>query len=248
MLAALVFFGARCLTPPAALAQSAPDPAVTSGPQSSSVLPASAAPYSTSVIAPSTTVADDAPSSPAPYVLPTESQKLGNFESNAIGPAALAGSAIAGAIDQAADFPGRWGQGTNSYGVRVASNLGISLVTASSQYALGEALHEDTAYYRCACRGFLPRFRHAALSTVVGRRGADGHESFSVALAASPFIGPLVAANAWIPSHDGARLGLHMGEHNLMGQFAVDQAQEFLFGGPHTLSARLHHFFTKSSN
>jgi hypothetical protein len=121
-------------------------------------------------------------------------------------------------------------------------------VTATSQYALGEALHEDTAYYRCACRGFLPRFWHAALSTVVGRRGPDGHKSFSVALAASPFIGPLVAANTWIPLRDGAMLGLHMGEHNLMGQFAMNQALEFLYGGPHTLSARLHHLFTKASN
>ena len=243
MSAALVFLGAST----AVLADPASAAAVTTGSESSSVV-VPTAPYSTSAIAPSTTATDEAAVSPAPYLLPTESQKLQNFESSAIGPAALAGSAIAGAIDQAADFPGRWGQGTNAYGVRVASNLGISLVTATSQYALGEALHEDTAYYRCTCRRFFPRFWHAALSTVVGRRGTDGHESFSMALAASPFIGPLVAANTWIPSRDGAILGLRMGEHNLMGQFAMNQALEFLYGGPHTLVARFHRLFTKSSN
>jgi hypothetical protein len=127
VLAALVSLGACCLASTAVRADSASDAAVTSASESSSVSPISGAPYSTSAIAPSATATDEAASSPSPYVLPTESQKLQNFESNAIGPAALAGSAIAGAIDQAANFPSQWGQGTNSYGVRVASNLGISL-------------------------------------------------------------------------------------------------------------------------
>ena len=137
----------------------------------------------------------------------------------------------------------------HAYGARVGSNLGISLVTATAQYSIAEAFHEDTAYYRCTCAGFLPRFLHAAISTVASRRGTDGHTSFSIALTASPFIGPMVAANTWIPTHNGLNLGLHMGEHNLLGQFAQDEALEFVYGGPHTLMGHIQRrFFKKSSN
>jgi hypothetical protein len=169
------------------------------------------------------------------YTPPTGDERFRNFIWNAVGPVAFAGASLAGSIDQASDFPHQWGQGANAYGVRVASNLGISFVTATAQYSLAEAFHEDTAYYRCACAGFFPRFFHAAMSSVAARRGDDGHYAFSVALAASPFVGPMFAANTWIPSRDGPNLGAHMGAYNLLGQFAQDEALEFLYGGPHTL-------------
>jgi hypothetical protein len=182
----------------------------------------------------------------APYVPPTQSQKFHNFAWNALGPVAFAGSSFAAAIDQGFNFPHAWGQGADAYGARVASNLGISLVTATAQYSLAEAFHEDTAYYRCTCTGFLPRFWHAAVSTVASRRGEDGHRAFSIALTASPLIGPMVAANTWIPTRDGATLGFHMGVHNLMGQFGQDEALEFLYGGPNTLLGRIQRRFKKS--
>jgi hypothetical protein len=194
--------------------------------------------------------APDAPiSSSAPYVLPTEAQKFHNFALNALGPVAFAGSSLAAAIDQGSNFPHEWGQGAGAYGARVASNLGISLVTATAQYSMAEAFHEDTAYYRCTCVGFFPRFWHAAVSTVAARRGSDGHTSFSMALTASPFIGPVTAANTWIPSRNGSTLGLRMGTFNLLGQFGQNEALELIYGGPHTLLGQLQRrFFKKSSD
>jgi len=181
------------------------------------------------------------------YVPPTQAQRFRNYTWNALGPVAFAGSSFAGAIDQAFNFPHAWGQGFDAYGARVASNLGISLVTATAQYSLAEVFHEDAAYYRCSCKGFFPRFLHAAISTVASRRGADGHYAFSPALSFSPFIGPMAAANSWIPSHNGATLGFHMGEHNLMGQFGQDEALEFLYGGPNTVLGRVQRHFRKAS-
>jgi hypothetical protein len=195
--------------------------------------------------APASDISSNAAST-ASYVPPTEAQKIHNFAWNALGPVAFAGSSLAGAIDQGFNFPHAWGQGADAYGARVASNLGISLVTATAQYSLGEVFHEDTAYYRCTCRGFFPRFWHAAVSTVAARRGDDGHTSFSIALTASPFIGPMTAANSWIPSRNGPHLGFQMGYHNLMGQFGQDEALEFLYGGPRTLVGRIQHHFRKS--
>jgi hypothetical protein len=189
-----------------------------------------------------------APDSPTAYVPPSEAQKFHNFAWNALGPVAFAGSSVAAAIDQGFNFPGKWGQGADAYGARVASNLGISLVTASAQYSLAEAFHEDTAYYRCTCGGFFPRFLHAAVSSVASRRGDDGHTVLSPALTISPFIGPLTAANTWIPDHNGAKLGFNMGLHNLLGQFGQDEALEFLYGGPHTILGRLQHRFFKHTN
>jgi hypothetical protein len=172
-------------------------------------------------------------------VPPSEAQRFHDFEWNAFGPVAFAGSSIAAAINQASDFPHAWGQGASAYGERAASNVGISLVTATAQYALGEAFHEDTAYYRCTCSGFFRRFWHAGLSTVTARRGDDGHTSFSIALTVSPFIGPLTAANTWIPSRNGPTLGLRMGTFNLLGQFGQNEAVEFLYGGPRTFLGRI---------
>jgi hypothetical protein len=185
---------------------------------------------------------------PSAYIPPSEAQKFHNFAWNAVGPVAFAGSSVAAAIDQGFNFPGKWGQGAGAYGARVASNLGISLVTASAQYSLAEAFHEDTAYYRCTCAGFFPRLLHAAVSSVASRRGDDGHTALSPALTISPFIGPLTAANTWIPDRNGAKLGFNMGLHNLLGQFGQDEALEFLYGGPHTILGRLQHRFSKHSN
>jgi hypothetical protein len=206
------------------------------------------APDSSNVVAlataPSVPLSELPISPPSPsYVPPTEAEKFRNYSWNALGPVALPGSSFAAAIDQGFNFPHAWGQGAGAYGARVASNLGISLVTATAQYSIAEAFHEDTAYYRCTCAGFLRRFWHAAVSTVAARRGGDGHTSLSLALTASPFIGPLTAANSWIPTRDGPNLGIHMGLHNLMGQFGQDQALEFLYGGPHTVLGRVQRLF-----
>jgi hypothetical protein len=186
--------------------------------------------------------------SPAAYTPPNAQQRFDNYRWNALGPVAFAGSSVAAAIDQAFNFPHAWGQGMDAYGARVASNLGISLVTATAQYSIAEAFHQDTTYYRCACKGFFPRFWHAAVSSVTARSLEDGHREFSLAMTASPFIGPLTAANSWIPTHDGAHLGFNMGVHNLMGQFGQDEALEFFYGGPHTLLSSIRHRFLNHSS
>jgi hypothetical protein len=196
---------------------------------------------------PSGSAPDTPISSFTTYVAPTEEEKFHNFAWNALGPVAFAGSSFAAAIDQSSNFPHEWGQGAGAYSTRVASNLGIGLVTATAQYSLAEAFHEDTEYYRCTCTSFFHRFWHAAVSTTTARRGEDGYVSFSVALTLSPFIGPMAAANIWIPSRDGPILGTRMGGYNLLGQFGQNEALEFLYGGPHTLLGRIQRHFLKRS-
>jgi hypothetical protein len=193
------------------------------------------APISQPVTLPDPIVPSPSTAPAGPYVMPTPGARFRNYAWNAVGPVAFAGAGFAGAIDQGFDFQKKWGQGANAYGVRVASNLGISMVTATAQYSLAEAFHEDTVFYRCTCSGLGRRFFHAAMSSVTARRGDDGHRALSAALIVSPFVGPMVAANTWIPTHNGPRLGFNMGAHNLLGQFAQDEALEFVYGGPNTM-------------
>ena len=47
------------------------------------------------------------------------------------------------------------------------------MVTTTTRYALAEAFHEDTLYYRCDCHGIFPRLGHAVISTVTARHGQD---------------------------------------------------------------------------
>lgn len=196
-----------------------------------------------SSLSPSALPADPA----AAYVPPSEEQKFHEFAWNALGPIAFTGSAFAAVIDQGFDFPRQWGHGEDAYSVRVASNLGIGLVTTTAQYSLAEGFHEDTKYYRCTCAGFFPRLWHAALSTVAAHHGDDGAMSFSIALTASPFIGTMTATNTWIPNRDGMILGFRLGSDNLLGQFAQNEALEFLYGGPHTLLGHIQRHFLKRS-
>jgi hypothetical protein len=125
----------------------------------------------------------------------------------------------------------------------------MGLISSTAQYSLAEAFHEDTAYYRCRCAGFFPRFWHAAVSAFASRREDDGATSISVALTVSPFIGPMIAANTWIPDRNGSALGVRLGTFNMLGQLGQNEALEFLYGGPHTLLHHLQHrFFNRSSD
>ena len=82
------------------------------------------------------------------------------------------------------------------------------------------------------------------------RRGDDGHRWFSsLSLTASTFIGPMVAANTWIPARDGVHLGFTMGEHNLLGQLLLRMKRSnFSTAVRHTLFGHLQRYFKKLAN
>ena len=181
------------------------------------------------------------PSAPGvEYRRPTESEKLDNFVFDAVGPYPFIGAAGTAGIQQAYGTPHEWGEGWDAYGVRVASNFGIALTTTATRYGLAEVFREDTLYYRCECKGFLPRLGHALISTVTARRGDDGHREFSFPALAAPYAGAMTAALGWYPSRYGPKDGFRMGNYNLLGQAGQNIALEFVYGGPHTLLNTMH--------
>jgi len=176
----------------------------------------------------------------AHYQRPSESLKLRNFVFDAVGPYPFIGAIGTGGIQQAYGTPREWGEGWDAYGVRVASNFGIALTTTTARYTLAEVFREDTLYYRCDCKGFLPRLEHAVISTVTARRGEDGHREFSVPAFVAPYAGAETAALGWYPGRYGPKDGFRMGNYNLLGQMGQNIALEFVYGGPHTLLNSMH--------
>lgn len=174
------------------------------------------------------------------YIRPTQKTKLHNYIFDAFGPYPIVGAAFAAGINQAERTPPEWNQGAEAYGKRFASNFTIAGISTTTRYALAEAFHEDTLYYRCECKGVFPRLSHAVISTFTSRRGDDGHRVFSVSSLIAPYAGTTTAIYAWYPGRYEAMDGLRMGNYSLLGYVGGNIALEFLYSGPHSLLSRMH--------
>jgi hypothetical protein len=184
-------------------------------------------------------------SSPAPaldltYVRPTEKMKLQNYFFDAYGPYPLVGAAAAAGIDQYDNSPPEWRQGAEGYGKRFGSDFGILAVSTTTRYALAEAFHEDTLYYRCECKGFFPRLGHAVISTLTSRRGDDGHRVFSFPALVAPYAGSMTAVYAWYPRRFNAMDGFRIGNYNMLAYVGANIGLEFLYRGPRSWINRMH--------
>lgn len=169
------------------------------------------------------------------YHRPTDKQKFHAYLFDTFGPYPFLAAATAGAISQATNSPPEWQQGFGAYGARFASNYGIAMITTTTRYGLAEALHEDTLYYRCSCKGFFPRLEHSLISTFTARRGEDGHQVLSLPAIAAPYAGTMIAVAGWYPDRYGVKDGFRMGNYALLYVVGNNLALEFLYGGPHTL-------------
>lgn len=174
------------------------------------------------------------------YIQPSEKTKLRNYFFDAYGPYPIVGAGIAAGINQADNTPPEWHQGAEGYGRRMGSDFGIAAVSITTRYALAEAFREDTLYYRCECKGFLPRLSHALISTFASRRGADGHRVFSFPALVAPYAGTMTAVYAWYPGRYNAEDAFRMGNYSLLGYAGGNVALEFLYSGPHSWLSRIH--------
>ena len=174
------------------------------------------------------------------YERPTQRTKVNNFLFDAFGPYPIVGAAFGAGINQGNSTPPEWGQGSEGYARRFGSDLGIAAVGTTTRYALSEALKEDTLYYRCECRGILPRLRHAMISTLTARRGEDGHLVFSIPALVAPYAGSMTAIYGWYPNRYGAKDAFRTGNYSLLAYMGSNIALEFLYSGPHSLLHRMH--------
>jgi hypothetical protein len=189
----------------------------------------------------SCSVAGAAPAQPGQlYTRPTEKTKLRNYLFDAFGPYPIVGAAFAAGISQAHNAPPEWRQGAEGYGKRYASIFSIAAISTTTRYALAQALKEDTLYYRCDCKGALPRLKHALISTLTARRGEDGHLVFSVPGIVAPYAGAMTAIYGWYPARYDAKDAFRIGNLNLLAHVGGNIALEFLYSGPHSFLTRMH--------
>ena len=174
------------------------------------------------------------------YIRPPETTKVRNYLFDAFGPYPIVGAAIAGGVNQVQNTPPEWKQGADGYGKRLGSDFGIAAATTTTRYALSEALREDTLYYRCECKGVLPRLRHALISTFTARRGVDGHRVFSFPDLVAPYAGTMTAVYGWYPGRYDYKDAFRMGNYSLLGYVGANISLEFFYSGPHSLLSRMH--------
>jgi nitrate reductase NapE component len=174
------------------------------------------------------------------YVRPSQRTMLNNYAFDAFGPYPIAGAAVAAGINQFGNAPPEWNQGLKGYSRRFGSDFGIVAVGTTTRYALAEAFKEDTLYYRCDCTGVFPRMRHAVVSTLIARRGDDGHRVFSFPSLVAPYAGTMTAVYGWFPNRFGAKDAFRMGNYNLLAYAGGNIALEFFYSGPHSLLSRMH--------
>jgi hypothetical protein len=176
----------------------------------------------------------------SPYVRPTRGTKVNNYIIGTFGPYPVVGAALAAGINQASDSPPEWNQGAEGYAKRFGSNFGIAAVSTTTRYGLAEIFKEDTLYYRCQCKGFLPRLSHAMISTLTSRRGDDGRRVFSFPALIAPYAGSMTATYGWYPDRYGAKDAFRTGNYNLLASMGGNIVLEFFYGGSHSLLHRMH--------
>jgi len=174
------------------------------------------------------------------YERPTQRTMASNYLFDAFGPYPIAGSAFAAGIAQISNAPPEWNQGVKGYSRRLGSDFGIAAVGTTTRYGLAEALKEDTLFYRCDCRGVLPRLSHAVLSTLTARSGADGHRVFSLPALVAPYAGSMTAVYGWYPNRYGAKDAFRIGNYSLLAYMGGNISLEFLYSGPHSMLSRMH--------
>jgi len=174
------------------------------------------------------------------YTRPTQRTRVVNYLFDAYGPYPLVGAGVAAGINQLSNSAPEWGQGAQGYGKRLGSDFAIAAVGTTTRYGLSQALNEDAMYYRCDCRGFLPRVSHAVVSTWTERRGMDGHRIFSFPALVAPYAGTFTAVYGWYPDRFGAKDAFRMGNYTFLGYVAGNLSLEFFYRGPRSLLSRMH--------
>jgi hypothetical protein len=103
----------------------------------------------------------------------------------------------------------------------------MQIIGHTTEYSFAAAVHEDVAYHRCECKGFLPRSSHALISTLTAKTRSGG-TVFSVPSLVGPYAGSFAAVNAWYPSRYGPKDAFRIGSTSLMFKTVGNLIGEFI--------------------
>jgi hypothetical protein len=162
------------------------------------------------------------------YQEPSEAQERNNYFFEAFGPYPAMWTTLVAGLHQATRTPPEWREGWPGYGERYASDFGESAVNISARFGLAQTLHDDTMYYRCACRGVWPRLEHAVVWTAMAHSGADGHMAVAVPTLVAPYVASAAEVYGWYPRRYGAKDAFRMGNYGLLDYLGGNISLEFL--------------------
>ena len=152
--------------------------------------------------------------------------KLRFHAENVYSPLPMAASAAQAGFLQGIDRPEEWGQGSGSYGKRVASAVGSSAIRGALAFGLDASLHQDPRYFRSRSTGFWPRTVHALRATVLTRTDSGG-ETISVWRLGSAY-GAAFLSNQWYPDRlNTLGGGMRQGSLRVGVDFAANLGAEF---------------------
>jgi hypothetical protein len=141
------------------------------------------------------------------------------------GPAHWIGFAVHAAMDQVRKSPGAWGNGPDSFGVRMANSFGLSFLRQNIAFGVRAFDREDPRYFRMEKGTGRERTKYALARAFMARRD-DGRwmpaYSRVVADYATPFL-----AETWRPERFGMGRGFRQGSVAIGIGFGSNLWQEF---------------------
>lgn len=161
------------------------------------------------------------------YRFPTAGERFRGYAKWAFGPGPITIAGVQAGIWQNGNKPPEWQQGGEGYARRFASAWGERFIADTARYGLGEALHQDVTYHKCACRGFFPRAGHALKETYIART-STGRAVPSIPVFAGAYAGSMTAVYGWYPNRFGWKDGVRLGSSNLISRPVLMLVREFL--------------------
>ncbi len=161
------------------------------------------------------------------YTFPSGKVRFHHYLWNTLGPLPILQAGFAAGIAQANNTVPDWGQGGLGFGRRYGTAFGVNAIQNSVQEGFSAVLHQDTIYYQCECKGFLPRLGHALISSFTAR-ARDGHRVISVPKFGAPYAGSLTSLT-WFPDRYGPKDALRLGTYAFAGNIATNVLREFIW-------------------
>jgi hypothetical protein len=131
------------------------------------------------------------------------------------------------AYDQWQHDPPEWGEGSNGYGKRAASNIGEFLIQETVTEGIAAIMKRPLDYTRCTCHNTGGRIGHALQGAVTDEL-ANGTHPVAIPRIVGAYAGSFAQAS-WRPSHghDRARVALVNGTTSLAIGALINLYHEF---------------------
>ncbi len=141
------------------------------------------------------------------------------------GPAQWIGFAVHAGLDQAEKAPNAWGNGMDSFGVRMANHFGRSFLRANIAFGVRAVDGEDPRYFRLGTGSGMKRTRYALTRAFLSRRD-DGGWMPAYSRFAADYATPLVS-EMWFPGKFSVGRGMRGGSIGIGMAFGSNLGMEF---------------------